>query len=76
MDKIEIELVERRPSQEIMDILLEADPNKEKIEKYLEYSRLYIGMVDEELIGAFVLTPQDEYTVELMNISVTPLPSE
>lgn len=51
-------------------LLLLADPSKEIIEAYLPLSKIYIALLDNEVIGAYVLTMLSSDITELKNIAV------
>jgi len=54
------------------DLLLEADPSKERVQAYLD-SGAVVGMFEgDSIVGVFVLTTLAEDTIELMNIAVHP----
>ncbi len=55
-----------------MDLLLLADPSEEMINKYLYSGDSYLGKLEGELIGAFILMPITETEIELKNIAVYP----
>jgi ribosomal protein S18 acetylase RimI-like enzyme len=52
------------------ELLLMADPSKEAIEKYLPISEVFIALLDNELIGAYVLANISPDVIELKNIAV------
>jgi ribosomal protein S18 acetylase RimI-like enzyme len=47
-----------------------ADPSIEKIEEYLQTGEVYIALMNDQIIGEYVLVPVSEKTVEVMNIAV------
>ena len=53
-----------------MDLLLEADPSEEMIEKYLYAGECYIAEGEGEIVGVFVLMPNTAHEIEIKNISV------
>ncbi|WP_277584839.1 GNAT family N-acetyltransferase [Psychrobacillus antarcticus] len=53
-----------------LELLLLADPSEKFIKQYLERGECYIGEVDGEIVGVFVLLPTRPETVELVNIAV------
>ena len=55
-----------------MSLLLEADPNEDKVASYLPDSRCYGAFTGDECIGICVLLPMEENTFELINIAVAP----
>lgn len=57
--------------QDLMDLLLLADPNTEAVKRYLQISELFVVSEGSEKIGVAVLTSENgEY--ELKNIAVLP----
>lgn len=52
------------------NLLLLADPSKEKIEEYLEKGETYIALIDNKIVGVYVLVPIDKDEIELKNIAV------
>ena len=57
-------------TEEIKDLLLSADPDFSKIEKYLGDSQIYILQKNKENIGVLVLKQIDKHISEIMNIAV------
>ncbi len=55
-----------------MALLLLADPSMEAIESYLDQSDCYIAESGNQIIGAYVLLPLDQQTIELKNLAVNP----
>lgn len=53
-----------------MDLLLNADPSEEMINKYLYAGECFIAEVEQEIVGVFVLMPNTAHEVEIKNISV------
>lgn len=53
-----------------MDLLLKADPSIEMIEKYLYAGECHIALINEEVVGVFVLMANSANEIELKNISV------
>lgn len=66
---IEINKISHRDKMP-MDLLLQADPSEEMINKYLYAGDTYLAKNDNEVIGVFVLMPNTDEEVELKNISV------
>ena len=60
---------EKDNKEQYMDLLLEADPDKEVIEKYLQNGELFILTYKEEVACVAVVTKVDEKTCELKNIA-------
>lgn len=54
-----------------MDLLLLADPSKEKISDYLNTGVLFVGKIAEEVISVAVIE-EKEKNFEIMNIAVDP----
>lgn len=52
-----------------MDLLLEADPSKEAIHKYLEKSDIYGLKMGDEIISVAVICPVSANEVELKNLA-------
>jgi ribosomal protein S18 acetylase RimI-like enzyme len=61
-----------RPYPEEMpwDLLLDADPSKARIERYLNDELTRIAKLDNDVVGIYVLARHDPITFELMNIAV------
>ncbi|KRU18293.1 acetyltransferase [Bacillus pumilus] len=53
-----------------MDLLLLADPSKEKVLTYVQSGSCYAAFHEEDVIGVYVLTSLSQHTVEIMNVSV------
>jgi len=51
-------------------LLLDADPSRERIERYLSDTLTRIAKRDDDVIGVYVLQQVDATTFELMNIAV------
>lgn len=51
-------------------LLLDADPSKELIDKYLLQSELYVAILDGRMIGCYVLCFLNDKTAEIKNIAV------
>ena len=60
---------EKENKEQYIDLLLEADPSKERIEKYLENGELFVLTYHEELVCIAVVTKIDNNICELKNIS-------
>ena len=54
-----------------LSLLLEADPDIKKIEKYLNKGRCFAAFIANELVGVYVLKDQKNKTAEIMNIAVS-----
>jgi len=57
-------------NEEIKELLLLADPDYDKIKKYLDKSEIYILQHSKKLIGALVLKHSKKLITEIMNIAV------
>ena len=55
--------------EQYMDLLLEADPSKVLVNKYLEYGDLYILENNGEVVCVAVVTKVDDFVCELKNIA-------
>ena len=55
-----------------MSLLLDADPNEEKVASYLPNSQCYGAFEKGKCIAVCVLLPLEENTFELINIAVAP----
>ena len=51
-------------------LLLDADPSKELVDKYLAKSEVYIVAYKDRIIGVYVLYPLSTTTIEIKNIAV------
>ena len=51
-------------------LLLDADPSMEVISTYLDLSEIYVALLEDKIIGTFVLYPVDDDTLEIKNIAV------
>ena len=60
---------EKDNKEQYMDLLLEADPEKEVIEKYLKDGDLFVLTYKEEVACVAVVTKVDKKTCELKNIA-------
>ncbi|MCC9088513.1 MULTISPECIES: GNAT family N-acetyltransferase [Bacillus] len=53
-----------------MDLLLLADPSKEKILAYVQSGSCYVAFHEQDMIGIYVLSSRSQHTVEMMNVAV------
>ncbi|MGG3130739.1 GNAT family N-acetyltransferase [Bacillus pumilus] len=53
-----------------MDLLLLADPSKEKVLAYVQSGSCYAAFHEEDVIGVYVLSSLSQHTVEIMNVAV------
>ena len=60
---------ERDNKEQYLELLLEADPSKEMISKYLDDGELFVLTYQDELVCVAVVTKIDNDTVELKNIA-------
>lgn len=60
---------ERENKEQYLDLLLEADPSKEMIDKYLTVGELFVLTYKENIACIAVVTVIDNKTVELKNIA-------
>ena len=60
---------EKENKEKYMDLLLEADPEKEVIEKYLKDGELFVLTYKEEVVCVAVVTRVNETICELKNIA-------
>ena len=68
---MEIKKIENNKSK-YMELLLEADPEKEVIEKYLEKGDLFIGKNEGKVVCVCIIIRYDNETCELKNIATLP----
>jgi N-acetylglutamate synthase-like GNAT family acetyltransferase len=52
------------------DLLLSADPNRAKVEKYIQNGKTYLAKLAAEVVGVYVLLPLNETEIELINIAI------
>lgn len=66
-----IEIIRLTHSEKVpMDLLLQADPSEEMINKYLPESEIFVAKNGSDIVGTFVLLATSEDEMELKNISV------
>lgn len=65
-EKLQVKRIENK--EDYMNILLEADPSKTSIMKYLKDSDVYGLKVDEEIVSIAVILHIDNNTLELKNL--------
>lgn len=53
-----------------MDLLLQADPSEEMINKYLYAGDTYLAKLQNETVGVFILMANNPQEIELKNISI------
>ena len=64
--RMQVKKIENK--EDYIDLLLEADPSKDMIHKYLNDSEVYALKKEEELISIAVILPISRKTLELKNI--------
>ena len=55
-----------------ISLLLEADPSREQVDKFLNISHCFIGKLEDEVIGVFLLKKIINKETELFNIAIEP----
>lgn len=68
---MEIKKIEKN-KENFMELLLEADPEKEIVQRYLEKGELYVGGDEGKTVCVCVVIKYDENTCELKNIATLP----
>ncbi|MCU0156035.1 GNAT family N-acetyltransferase [Bacillus safensis] len=53
-----------------MDLLLLADPSKEKVLTYVQSGSCYAAYHEQDVIGVYVLLSLSQHTVEIINVAV------
>ena len=66
-----IETRELGQQQPPWDLLLLADPCREKVEEYLDKGVCFVAYSNHELVGAFVLIEKSGDIMEIANVAVT-----
>lgn len=51
-------------------ILYLADPSKESVENYLKRGEVYLSLIGNEIIGAYILLATRPFIIELVNIAI------
>lgn len=65
-----MEIIEvKKDKKKYIDLLLEADPEKEVIEKYIEESDMYILIDNKQVVAEIVISKVNEEECELKNIA-------
>ncbi len=54
------------------DLLLLADPSRSQVNQYLSKGHCYIAMLNDEIVGEYVLLQKTHTRFEIMNLAVTP----
>lgn len=52
------------------DLLLEADPDRSKVEEYLPHSDCFVAAAGPHIVGVIVVKKQTEETAEILNLAV------
>lgn len=65
---MEIKKIENNKEQ-YMELLLEADPDKDVINKYINNADMYIGIEDEKVVCEIMITKVNKEECELKNIA-------
>jgi len=53
-----------------MELLLLADPSVKLVEEYLKRGECFVAILDNEIVGEYVLLPTRPETVEIVNVAV------
>lgn len=53
-----------------MNLLLLADPSEHLVEEYLKRGQCYVAVLEQRIVGTYVLLPTRPETVELVNVAV------
>ncbi|MFS0555619.1 GNAT family N-acetyltransferase [Brevibacillus sp. 179-C9.3 HS] len=53
-----------------MELLLAADPSVRLVEEYLQRGRCFVAVLEESIVGVYVLIPTRPDTIELVNVAV------
>ncbi len=53
-----------------VSLLLEADPSRKQVDKFLDISHCFVGKLGDEVIGVFLLKKITNKETELLNIAV------
>lgn len=69
---VDMEVCEILPGEAPMELLLEADPSRKKVEGYLPGSRCFAARIGAVVAGVCVVVPIATDCYELMNIAVAP----
>lgn len=73
MNKVKEDIIIRRLGVDEKipyNLLLLADPSRRAVDDYLERGLCYISLINEEVVGAYVLLNTRPHTMELVNIAV------
>ncbi|RLQ94506.1 GNAT family N-acetyltransferase [Falsibacillus albus] len=53
-----------------MDLLLLADPSEKLVKEYVKRGDCFVAIIEEQIVGVYVLLPTRPETVELVNVAV------
>ncbi|MFS0916265.1 GNAT family N-acetyltransferase [Brevibacillus sp. 179-C 1.1 NHS] len=53
-----------------MELLLAADPSVRLVEEYVQRGRCFVAVLEESIVGVYVLIPTRPDTIELVNVAV------
>lgn len=67
---VELAIVRARPEEMPWDLLLDADPSRERVEKYLDVDLTRVVKHDGEILAVYVLKRHEPTRFEVMNIAV------
>lgn len=70
MEKLNIKLLDTGTEEIPFNLLFLADPSEEAVQYYLERGYCYVGWLNDEIIGEYVLLPTRPFTIELVNLAV------
>ncbi|MCD7900944.1 MAG: GNAT family N-acetyltransferase [Bacteroides sp.] len=51
-------------------LLYDADPSEEAVSDYLSRGTCYVGYLNDEIVGEYVILPTRPFTLELVNVAV------
>lgn len=66
---MEIKKINNEEKEKYMDLILEADPDKEVVKKYINNGDMYGIFENEKCVCEIIITKVDKDTCELKNIS-------
>lgn len=69
--EIEVRLVPQNPEQ-LLNILLLADPDPKHVAKYIDNSDIFTITVGQQILGVLAVQKIDERAIELKNVAVLP----
>ncbi|WP_234004661.1 GNAT family N-acetyltransferase [Pseudoalteromonas sp. T1lg24] len=67
-----MQLIPIEPEKLSLALLLEADPNIEKVQAYLANGICFAAVIDNTVIAACIFQRRSRISIELMNIAVQP----